>query len=163
MHKTNQGVSIYTLDQEHQHQKSSYYIPDNTKNKVIELAKQGYAPSYISQWLRDNIQNDFIEMSSKKISSLLSRSKIKYSQAAGPTEVSKITLKALEEWCNSRTDLPENLDQLFTSKFSCELDNDKQQFHIFATTRRLLEPTQFSNILITDTTYKLNWQGNNFL
>lgn len=68
-----------------------------------------------------------------------------------------VSLGELETWCESHSEFPDidNLDEAFVQNYFI----DENDFRIFVTTRRLLCFIELSNIVTTDATYKLVWQG----
>ena len=149
-HRENLAVSLFVEETEHgEHKKNDYFIPQKTKSKVIELASF-YKTKYICQWLRDHLNEGYIELNVKQVSNILSR-------YTNQEHSSKMSLKDLQDWCAKRQKIPDDPDQLLTVEFHFEIDTG--DFHLFVTTKRLLLPTMKTVHLCADTTYKIMWQG----
>ena len=72
-----------------------------------------------------------------------------------------ISLAELQQWCDRRKEIPEELDQVYVPSYEVEDHEDIQQakVRIFFTTKRLLDMTRYPIHLATDANYKLTWQG----
>ena len=117
------------------------------------MYKNGSTPKEIRQWLRDNKDNvRYIELSDDQLSNLIQRLNI---------NKTKMSLADANEWCNERTTIPEDPDQVFAAEFHYNSKPSKKEdtyFHIFATTKRLLSFAKFNDLLASDATYKLTYQ-----
>ena len=81
LHCLDGSSSIFLEDIEHEHlndeqldsqqkdKKNGYRIPERTKQKVKELRNM-MTPKQISQWLRDNTRDHYIELTPKQIADL---------------------------------------------------------------------------------------------
>ena len=68
-------TSIFIEDKKHFHTEGSIIqngnrIPIKTRDKVIELRKL-HLPNYISQWLRDQIDSGYVELSPRQLTDLI--------------------------------------------------------------------------------------------
>ena len=114
LHCVDGRACIFLEDKVHEHiQKvqikgSGNRIPLRTKLKVDEL-RQTMSPKLISQWLRDNLDDDYVELSTKKINDLMRNSSKK----------NNMSLAELERWCELKRCKSYNTideDKLFTIK-----------------------------------------------
>jgi len=73
-----------------------------------------------------------------------------------------INANDLIKWCEDRTEVPGNVDQPFVLSHRINIDQATKtsDLGIFLTTLRLLKIATKSSFVQTDSTYKLNWQGN---
>ena len=116
------------------------------------MYSDGILPKEIAQYLRDNIESGYSELTTKTINNITQYTK---------TSKGKITLLEAQEWCDQKKSIPEDDDEVFTSEFDFSNDSreDNRYFHVFATTKRLLSFALKCELLATDATYKLNYQG----
>ena len=66
------------------------------------------------------------------------------------------------DWCNSRLEIPVDLDEVFCGGIDYELDSNEELKHlrVFISTGRLLHQMKHnSKVVATDGTYKLNYHG----
>ena len=152
LHPDSLKVTVYIENKQHVHNKRPYFIPTKTKDKVIEMYSDGILPKEIAQYLRDNIESGYFELTTKTINNITQYTK---------TSKGKITLLEAQEWCDQKKSIPEDDDEVFTSEFDFSNDSreDNRYFHLFATTKRLLSFALKCELLATDATYKLNYQG----
>ncbi|CAF0708145.1 unnamed protein product, partial [Brachionus calyciflorus] len=68
------------------------------------------------------------------------------------------TLNELKKWCEDRSTIPEDEDQVFVGKFEY-LALPKQEFRIFLTTKRLIKFAEKSEHVLSDATYKLTYEN----
>ena len=69
-----------------------------------------------------------------------------------------MTLVDAKNWCEQKTSIPDDFDEVFTAKFHASSITDDDKFlHIFATTKILLFALH-NELLSTDGTYKLTYQ-----
>jgi hypothetical protein len=78
--------------------------------------------------------------------------------------VSSISLGKMEEYCVSKSTIPDKDDEVFVGNFQISLNDDVLEdnivMRIFFTTKRLIRLTMFNRKHIcADATYKLIWQG----
>ena len=78
LHSTSQQSSIFIEKIEHHHGiveklliggNKRNRIPEKTRDKVLEL-KESQQPKYISQWLRDNLADGYVELNERQIGRL---------------------------------------------------------------------------------------------
>ncbi|CAF0964301.1 unnamed protein product [Brachionus calyciflorus] len=68
------------------------------------------------------------------------------------------TLNKLKKWCEDRSTIPEDEDQVFLGKFEY-LVLPKQEFRIFLTTKRLIKFVENSEHVLSDATYKSTYEN----
>ena len=115
LHPDNLQVTVYIENKKHVHTKRPYFIPTKTKDKVIEMYSDGILPKEIAQYLRDNIESGYSELTTKTINNITQYTK---------TSKGKITLLEAQEWCDQKKSIPED-DEVFTSEF--DFSNDSRE------------------------------------
>ena len=81
LHATHLGVSIFLEDLEHDHSVKSNKIPTRTKDKVFQLYfEKGKKPIYICHWLKKNLHDQYVELTTIQVNNLISCKKRKDSQ-----------------------------------------------------------------------------------
>ena len=154
IHATNDTAAIFLEEFDHQHQvnqtTTKHRIPQRTRQKVLEL-RAILGPKEISQWLRDNLDSDYVELTARQINDLCRQKK-------SPL----ISLATLERWCAERVVVDYNLiedDKMFTVPVDYDYKS-RGRFHVFATTKRLLRiATMITTHVCCDATYNIVIQG----
>ncbi len=118
-----------------------------TKNKIDDLQALGLKPSHILVELRSL----GLELpTTRQLTNHLA-----YNRKRNNGSVKPMTLQDVKDWCEQRTSIPEDMDQVFVTKFECITKPDRA-FRLFLTTPRLLQLTQHSiGHLLVHATYKL--------
>ncbi len=122
---------------DHQHNKTNKKgaLPIETTKKIDELL--GFGSKSNDDLLRAIRQAGLPEITVSQLNSYKSRTK--YKRIGKPS----LTLNDLKDWCESRKEIPENMDKVFCGGFDYQLDDDDKvkSLHVFVTTKRLIQLT----------------------
>lgn len=148
---TNSTASLFVQNIDHVHDDKSWGVPEKTKQLIIkQYFEQNIKPKEIMRWLRDNLHDGYVEVTSSQLNNLVQFQK-KKNQTLKPMNIAD-----LKKWVEERSAIPNEDDQLFTVS-SFTITPQKVDFKIFFTTRRLILLTQSADHIAADATFKLTW------
>lgn len=99
---THSGASIFVEDVAHVHQEKSRGIPEKTKEIIIKkYFEQSIKPKEIMRWLRDNIENGYVEVNSVQLNNLIQCHK------KNNDELKQMNFNDLKTWVESRNQVPD--------------------------------------------------------
>lgn len=162
-HAEEEDVSVYKTTCEHTCNGSKNIgIRDDVKLFINEQIKSGVNKP---KTILSNIERNGLQV--PKASQLNNYLKQYRDKNFG---VSTISMGELNEWCESKSNIPINDDEAFIlyheigdndeyEDIEDDDQNSKQYVRFCISTKRLLQIASISTAVHADTTYKLNWQG----
>ncbi|CAF0764771.1 unnamed protein product [Brachionus calyciflorus] len=150
--KTHSGAIIFIENIDHDHDHGvKQGIPDKTKEVILKkYFEEKLPPKKIMRWLRDHLNEGYVEVDSIQLNNFIQNQKKK------KKDFIKLDLAGLKDWVESKSNIPESEDELFTvSKWL--ITPEKIDFKVFFTTKRLISYTRNAKFIAADATYKLTW------
>ena len=157
-HNDSLNVTLYRTANNHTcGQSSPVGLSDEAKAEIARLNDLKVKPKKIYELLHKNDNTANHPKNQAQINNFLQRLRKK----DGPTTIS---LGDLEEWCEQRNKVPEDIDEAFVVSYQVHHTDDDGEdqevsFKLVISTIRLLQHCRNSNRLHADATYKVNWEG----
>nr|XP_049693186.1 uncharacterized protein LOC110379661 [Helicoverpa armigera] len=147
-------VKVYQTNSEHNHSaigtRDTYGIHENTKEEIKKFFNLRLKPRAI---LSELAKIEGIHLPSKRqIYNYLSNLRAQKFGKSG------ICLGELEQWIFKRTAIPEDDNEVFIISYHI-IEGDQPGFRFNLSTKTLLKTILFTELIHTDATYKLIWQG----
>lgn len=151
-----EAVSLFETEDAH-----ANHIDDPARglpSKVKSFVRQKFADGITKpNHLLDRIRREKLPVPKKvQLVSFLQALRLKKFGAA------TVSAADLVSWCEERTDLPSDVDEVFVVDFQVRADSydvNEQQVRVVLSTRRLLSFCKESRMVQCDATYKLLWNG----
>lgn len=147
-------VNVYQTASEHNHSaigtRDTYGIHENTKEEIKKLFNLRLKPKAI---LSELAKIEGIHLPSKRqLYNYLSDLRAQKFGKSG------ICLGELEQWIFKRTAIPEDDNEVFVISYHV-IEGDQPSFRFNLSTKTLLKTILCTELIQTDATYKLIWQG----
>lgn len=147
-------VVLFMSDSEHDHDENAnlvYEIADDTKKAIRDMFELGVCKP--KQILNNLMIKKFDMPDLTKFDTFLKSLRIERDGE------SRINMNDLKKWLEDNSSVPTDRTQPFILHYEMSFDEKNPYFRFFVSSKQLVSLAVDTNIVQTDATYKLTWQG----